>query len=202
VREIKIGSENCRGDYSFVNWLVDYSAPSYTYNSEGVLSNTAFTVTNDTYRTLLRLIKTNLGGGIRLAGATFTLEHLIDGEVDPNFVVRTMTTGADGTITFDNLWFGDYRLVEVTPPSGYHPMEDPIYLTIQSDGTVVVQEHEYARSGTSAYTIQVLNEPQRPLPSTGGTGPGGYIIPGLLCIATALGYALSPKQRKGGARPG
>ena len=197
VREIKVGSENCLSDYSFVNWLVDYSPPTYTYNSAGVLSNTAFTVTNDTYRTMLRLIKTNLGGGIRLEGATFTLEYLVNGVPDPGFVVRTMTTAGDGTITFDNLFFGDYRLTEISAPSGYQPLDTPIYLTIESNGAVTVQEHSYALPGSTAYTVQVLNCQQLPLPETGGLGRSGYLLTGLACIAASLmGFSVRKRKRE------
>ena len=185
VKEVRIGSESCLSNYTFVNWLVDYSPATYTYDIEGKLSNTSFTITNDTYRTLLRLIKTNLGGGIRLEGAVFKLEHLIDGEVDSDFVVRTATTGTDGTIVFDNLKYGDYRLTEVQPPSGYEEMPTPIYLTIHSNGAVTVQDHAYAMAGNTAYTIQVLNEALRPLPSTGGIGTGGFVVGGLLLMAAA-----------------
>ena len=184
VKEVKIGNESCLSNYTFVNWLVDYSPATYTYE-EGKLTNTAFTITNDTYRTMLRLIKTNLGGGIRLEGAVFMLEHLIDGEVDSDFVVRTATTNADGMIVFDNLKYGDYRLTEVQPPGGYEAMTTPIYLTILSNGTVAVQEHAYAMAGNTAYTIQVLNEQLRPLPSTGGIGTGGFVVGGLLLMAAA-----------------
>ena len=194
VREVKIGSEKCLSDYSFVNYLVSYSAATYTYDSEGRLANTAFTVTNDTYRTLLRLVKTNLGGGIRLEGAVFRLERLIDGEADGDFLVRTITTGADGTITFDNLMYGDYRLTEVQPPDGYEEMDEPVYLTIQSSGSVAVQPHPYAQAGTTAYTIHVLNQQQRPLPSTGGSGTTPFYLAGLLLIAGAL-INLSLRER-------
>ena len=42
------------GNYTFVNYLVDYSPPTYTYDSSGRLSNTAFTVTPDEFHTLGR----------------------------------------------------------------------------------------------------------------------------------------------------
>ena len=195
VKEVKIGNESCLSNYTFVNWLVDYSPVTYTYE-EGKLTNTAFTITNDTYRTMLRLIKTNLGGGIRLEGAVFMLEHLIDGEVDSDFVVRTATTNADGMIGFDNLKYGDYRLTELQPPGGYEEMTTPIYLTILSNGTVAVQEHAYAMAGNTAYTIQVLNEQLRPLPSTGGTGTGGFVAGGLLLMMAAATTTLFRKRKE------
>lgn len=203
VRETKIGNEDCLSDFTFANWLVDYGYPYYSYDETGRLVNTSFTVSNDTKRTMLRLIKTNLGGGIRLEGATFTLERLIDGEIDPDFVVRTMTTGADGTLTFDNLKYGDYRLTEIHPPAGYFPLDEPAYLTIHADGTVTVQGHPYVLAGTTAFSVQVLNQPEKPLPLTGGKGTGGYTAWGILLLTAALGMALPKHRRKGdGIRSG
>ena len=198
VRETRIGSEDCLSNFTFANWLVDYGAPTYTYDDTGRLTNTAFTIRNDTRRTMLRLIKTNLGGGIRLQGAEFRLERLIGGEPDPEFAARTMTTGSDGTLTFDNLKYGDYRLTELRPPPGYFPLEEAIYLTIQENGTVEVQGHPYAMAGATAFSIQVLNQPEVPLPLTGGAGTGGSIAAGLLLMAAAAGGALLSKRRRGG----
>ena len=64
-------------------------------------------------------------------------------------------------------------------------MTQPIYLTIQSNGTVVVQDHPYARAGTTAYSIQVFNEAQRPLPSTGGGGTALYYLGGIAMMTAA-----------------
>lgn len=203
VRETRVGQEPCLSDFTFVNWLVDYSPPSYTYDEEGRLVRTSFTVYNDTKRTLLRVIKINLGGSLRLADAEFLLEHLLpDGTEDPEFITRTLTTGADGTATFDNLKYGDYRLTEIRQPEGYYEMTLPIYLTIEQDGTVYVQEHPMALAGTTAYTIFVKNQPESPLPHTGGTGTGWYTALGIWLMLSALALLLSQYRRKGGAPPG
>ena len=80
-------------------------------------------------------------------------------------------------------------------------MTEPIYLTIQSNGTVVVQTHAYAVAGGSAYSIQVLNAPLKPLPSTGGMGSTPLYLLGLLLMAAATGGALLPRRRRGGGAP-
>jgi len=201
VRETRIGTENCKPDFTFANWLVSYSDPTYTRDGSGKVTNTAFTIQNDTRRTLLRLTKTNLSGTLRLPGATFTLQHLVSDAsggyvADPTFVTRTATTGSDGTLTFDNLLYGYYRLMETSPPGGYEQLLDPVFLTIREDGTIVVDGHTYAQAGATAYTIQVMNVPKRPLPSTGGSGPGIYHGLGLLLMLGAAWLWTLPYHRK------
>ena len=205
VRETKIGTENCKPDFTFANWLVSYSDPTYTRDGSGKVTNTAFTIQNDTRRTLLRLTKTNLSGTLRLPGATFTLQHLIpDGNggytIDSTFVTRTATTGSDGTLTFDNLLYGYYRLTETAAPEDYKRLVDPIYLTIHEDGSVVVDDHAFAQSSNVAYSILVRNQASGvPLPETGGSGPGGYYMLGaLLMLGAMCAYIiLILKKRRG-----
>ena len=109
-----------------------------------------------------------------------------------------MTTGADGTLTFDNLLYGRYRLTEVSVPSGYEKLETPVYLTLHENGLVVVEEHDYASAGSTAYSIVVYNRMSPMLPATGGCGTYWYYtIGGLLMLAAVCGYML-PKRKKGG----
>lgn len=205
VRETKIGTEHCKPDYSFANWLVIYSDPTYTRDGSGTVTNTAFTIQNDTRRTLLRLTKTNLSGNLRLSGASFTLQHLVpDGSggytVSSTFVPRNATTGSDGTLTFDNLLYGYYRLTETAAPEDYKRLVDPIYLTIHEDGSVVVDEHAFAQSSNVAYSILVRNQANGvTLPVTGGSGPGGSYTLGALLMLSALCVYIIPilKKRRG-----
>jgi len=177
---------------------MEYADPVYTYSDTGAVTNTSFTIRNDTRRTLLRVNKTNLSGAFRLEGAVFTLQHLIpDGSgytEDPTFALRTQTTGADGTLTFDNLKYGYYRLVETVPPRGYEELPDPIYLTIQEDGTVLVDSHIYAESGSAAYSVVVRNRSMAPLPDTGGGGTALYRWAGLGMMLTVLFVWMHPKS--------
>ena len=199
VREIKIGDEECLSDYKFVNWLVTYG-PGIETTSNGRVVNTSFTVTNDTYRTLLYVLKTDRGGGVRLAGAEFTLERMRNGNVDQSFTPRSGVTNAEGMITFDTLEHGDYRLTETSPPSGYEEMTEPIYLTLRTDGTVAVQAHDYALSG-GTYTVHVLNEQMRPLPATGGIGDTPFYLLGLLLMVGAVSGAWFSHRRREGVLP-
>lgn len=202
IRETQIGSESCRPDNTFANWLVFYGYPTYTRDDNGKITNTSITVQNDTRRTLLHLTKMDTSGNHRIDGVTFKLEHLIESgggyRENPDFVPRTMTTGADGTLTFDNLLYGRYRLTEVSVPGGYEKLETPVYLTLHENGLVVVEDHDYASAGSTAYSIVVYNRMSPMLPATGGCGTYWYYtIGGLLMLAAVCGYML-PKRKKGG----
>ena len=71
-------------------------------------------------------------GGATLEGAVFEITNissspvLVEGKLyQPNEVVKTVTTGADGSITTaaDLLPYGSYHVDEVTAPDGYLPKE-------------------------------------------------------------------------------
>jgi len=205
VRETRIGSEPCRQDFTFANWLVFYSDPVLTTDDSGKVTNVRITVQNETRRTLLRLVKTDTSNIFRLSGATFTLQHLqqVNGVYadNPDFVTRTMTTGADGTLTFDNLLYGRYRLTETKAPDGYELLGEPIYLTLGENGAVTVDGHEFAQADSTAYSIRVINRAPLPLPSTGGSGTAWYhTIGGVLMLLALCGYILpkTTSRRKGG----
>lgn len=207
VRETRIGTETCRQDFTFANWLVFYGDPVPTTDANGKVTNVKITIQNETRRTLLRLVKTDTSNTFRLSGATFTLQNLqqVSGAwVDnPDFVTRTMTTGTDGTLTFDNLLYGRYRLTETKAPDGYELLEEPICLTLGENGVVTVEGHEFAQADSTAYSIRVMNREPLPLPSTGGSGTAWYhTIGGALMLLALCGYILpKAKSRKKGGDP-
>ena len=179
---------------------MSYGEPVYTRDENGAVTNTRLSVQNDTRRTLLRVVKTGMGGN-RLGGASFRLELLSGDGVtpSPDFVVRTMTSDSNGSITFDNLKYGSYRLTEIAAPNGYELLNEPIYLTIHESGQVSVQSHAYASAGNTAYTVQVRNRAMLPLPSTGGHGTDGIYSLGWALIALAVcGYILPRIRKKAG----
>ena len=131
VKETAIGSEMAKADGSFVNWLVSYGLPIISTDENGD-ENTLLTVINTTKRVMLRLTKTNLWKTEQLTGATFLLEAVdANGNVLPNEVAKTATTGDAGTLIFDNLKCGvRYRLTETQAPNGYLEMSEYIYFTV------------------------------------------------------------------------
>lgn len=99
--------------------------------------------------------KTDVGGN-PLAGATFQL-YKID-KTTPQGVPQT--TGADGTITFSNLPFHTFYLVETQAPSGY--VKDGTEYRVRPD------------SANPSPVIPVINE-KAPHSGGGGSGGGGTV---------------------------
>ena len=198
VKETAIGSEMAKADGSFVNWLVSYGLPIISTDENGD-ENTLLTVINTTKRVMLRLTKTNLWKTEQLTGATFLLEAVdANGNVLPNEVAKTATTGDAGTLIFDNLKCGvRYRLTETQAPNGYLEMSEYIYFTINEDGTVSVEDSFYAEAGTTAYNLVVKNGMIVDLPESGGIGTSMFYAIGLMLIAIAAGiYIYHLRKRR------
>ena len=195
IKEIQIGAEVCKADYTFANWAVSYDAA--VYDADG---NVTLYVHNTPSRPLLYLTKTNADGSAQLSGATFSLVQVnANGAPVNGFVIRTATTNEQGRLIFDNLLYGArYRIVEENPPSGYKALTIPIYLTIAEGGTVVVDGHTHARADAVAYNVVVTNDPLPALPNTGGSGPGNFFrLGGALMLLSACGYMLLYSRKKG-----
>lgn len=186
VRETRIGNEDCKSDYSFVNWLVSYDPPIYSTDNEGRTVST-LNVTNNTKRVLLRLTKTDIDMTERVSGAEFRLEVVDEnGQPISGEVAKTLTTGTNGTLTFDNIKCGvRYKLTEISVPNGYNILFDPIFLTVSEIGTISIEPHPYAFAGSSAFNIVVCNQKAVPLPSSGGNVLLFYITGGILMALTA-----------------
>ncbi len=185
VKETRIGSEDCKSDYSFVNWLVSYDPPVYSKDN---VDRTMVTlnVTNTTKRVLLRLTKMDTDMTEKLSGAEFRLEAVDEnGEPVAGEVSKTLTTGSNGTLTFDNLKCGiRYKITETAVPNGFNMLFDPIFLTIGETGTISIEPHPYVFAGSSAFNIVVCNQKAVPLPTTGGNVLLFYITGGILMAFT------------------
>lgn len=63
----------------------------------------------------IKLTKTSRDGTTALSGAVFKLVNVNDETVE----VATGQTDSNGEVTFTNVPFGTYKIIEVTPPAGY-----------------------------------------------------------------------------------
>ncbi len=197
LKEIQIGTEHCKTDGTFVNWLASYDLPVHSTGDNGV-ENILLGVTNTTKRVMLRLIKTDLGKTLQLSGATFLLEVVDeDGSVIATEVSKTATTGENGTLIFDHMKCGfRYRLTETVAPDGYLPLQDYIYFKIQEDGRVLVESNYFAEAGDAVYNLIVKNADALPLPESGGVGTSMLYAFGTLLMAIVAGIYINKRKKE------
>ena len=192
IRELRVGSENCKSDYSFPNWIV-------TYRSQTTADGLVLTAENTPKRPMLYLDKWDMTGRQRLAGAIFSLIPVDDDGVPLSGAVsKTAVTGTDGSLRFDNLRHNTrYRLTELQAPEGYIPYDTPAYLTLGEDGRVTVEAHGYVSAAATAFHISVVNRSADSLPDTGGSGLNGYYAAGAALALSALCAAILSRRRRG-----
>lgn len=191
IRELKIGMENCKADYTFANWIVNYRTVTGINNITLVAENTP-------KRPMLYLDKRDISGTAAVPGAEFELVAVDDaGAPLAGSVAKTAVTDAQGALSFDNLRYNQrYRLTETRTPDGYLGFTEPAYLTLNENGSVTVETHGYVFSAGTAYHIRVLNRATSTLPETGGSGTTGYYAAGVMLLITALCVAIFLKKRR------
>src|SRR5699024_6628457 len=91
-----------------------------------------YTMTNEQYKGAIKLVKKDAASGVTLEGAEF---KLID--ADGNIVKENLVTNHDGEIEIDDLFLGDYQLIETKAPSGYELDDTPIDIGITEDKQVI-----------------------------------------------------------------
>lgn len=124
---------------------------------------------------------------LKLEGAVFSLEKKIDGNwvAIPN---SQKTTDENGNITWENLGVGEYRVVEITPPTytdEHGEVKNYIIIDKEKEVTVNVGNNE----------VTVKNRKGKwYLPGTGGAGY--YIFTALSAILLAGGLGLYVYKKK------
>lgn len=106
--------------------------------------------------------------GEPLPGAEFKLNG-------PNGFEQTGTSDVDGVITFDDLEWGTYTLVETKAPEGYRLLTNEISVEIKSDDLHITKTVENTKQD---WTI----------PKTGGIGTLGFYGAGLIIMAGAASF--------------
>lgn len=115
----------------------------------------------------LKIIKQDPEAGEKLAGAEFELRDL-DGNV-----IESDTTDGNGEISWTELDYGKYKLVETKAPEGYRILKNPIDVTINNDNKNITLTVDNYQSGWE-------------LPATGGIGTILFTIIGLCIMGTAI----------------
>lgn len=186
AREVKIGSEQAKADFTFSNWIATYSQAKNT----GTTENPAVTLDVLNTRkegTALMVIKEGKEGE-RLSGAVFELQF----KTDSSMSVIEGTTNNLGVINFSNLPYGQYTLTEKTAPIGYYKLTEPILLTINDNHTVSIQSGNAEVRSATDLVIAIKNIKQDALPETGGSGTAWLYMIGALLMTAGAVIALIP----------
>ncbi|MDL2281174.1 Cna B-type domain-containing protein, partial [Selenomonadales bacterium OttesenSCG-928-I06] len=113
----------------------------------------SFTVTNTKSATYSFKFKKVDAGGVGLAGAIFTLS---DGQ--------TATSGADGSVIFSGLTFGNYTVQETSAPIGYKENSTVYNVVVNPNGTTEINGEDSAnfevtntKSTTYSFTFKKVD---------------------------------------------
>lgn len=116
----------------------------------------------------------------------------------------TATVGDDGVLVIKGLGAGIYDIKEITAPSGYNLLKEPIIITIE-EKNVTKDSCEWTVLNNGAqiqnlnsdnlYTFQVANKQGSTLPSTGGMGTTLFYVVGALLMAGAAIVLVIKKRR-------
>ena len=183
--------------------VTDVFTVTYVDPNEG--NNYKATVRNTIGGTSIKLLKVVQGTTTPISGAKFTLA-IKTGETYSNGEEKE--SDANGTIEFDGLEVGEYRLEETHIPTGYLRTSSGkyIYFKVDASGVTRIDSGEYvittsdttvvytAANGTDPATFKVGNTPGAALPATGGVGTTIYYIAGASLLLIALALLLRKKQ--------
>jgi fimbrial isopeptide formation D2 family protein/LPXTG-motif cell wall-anchored protein len=122
--------------------------------------------------------------------------------------ITKVVTNGDGEGSFDGLAAGTYHLEEVTAPSGYNKLANPITIVLDATAntetgsleelTATVDNEEvtaqdednslntYLDDTTKTLTVGVANQTGNILPSTGGIGTTIFFVAGGILVAGAM----------------
>jgi LPXTG-motif cell wall-anchored protein len=193
------------GGASFTVKVEDNGNGGLKLTSEGINNKQ---VINELKPFELELVKYNRDSE-KLPGAEFSIKGMgID---------TSGTTNSEGVLEFDSdiqLKPGTYTIKETAAPDGYLKHEGEFTLVIPSEGKEATLEYSKDDLDDSDYSVQKLEytnseakynkvsisimdieEADVPLPLTGGSGLGAFIVIGILLIGTA-GYLKLVDWRK------
>lgn len=194
--------------------VVETEIPGYTSGISGDAEH-GFVITNtkDTYECDFKIQKQSTDGAEPLQGAEFKLYREAENGselleqlpgVKLTEIPGTFITGADGSITVDQLLSGIYYLMETKAPDGYALLEEPVCIKLTQDTVVVEGDNALAKGSSERVELPILtvqNKPGYRLPETGGNGTLYYTSAGVLLMAVPLmccvnGYRKSKKGMK------
>ena len=141
-----------------------------------------------------------------LDGAYFKLEKKSGNDwvsVEKSYDRFVVSNGkGKGDIELNNLRNGEYRLTEVTAPTGYMLLSSPICFTV-SNGTVTLTNEgtvsnmcKLTPDSTNPPVLTIKNQKLYSLPESGGSGIYWYMIGGMVLMSTAAWILYKNKCRE------
>ncbi|MEN1938091.1 SpaH/EbpB family LPXTG-anchored major pilin [Paenibacillus sp. 102] len=139
----------------------------------------------------IALTKVDGADGKKLEGAEFKLQDKNGNIVVVNGKEMTGVSNKDGVITWDQIPYGEYQIVETKAPTyqdgtevkSYQKLREPINVTINEENKIVKLEVKNNKSGWV-------------LPATGGMGTVLFTVVGLLLMAAAAFVFFRKKPAK------
>lgn len=153
------------------NGKVTITQSATAKGSSNVMGNGTITADNIPTRVPLKIVKTN-EKGTKLSGAEFKLTHVQDGKT------QTLTTNANGEITFENLIVGDqYTIEETKAPKGYKLPSKRQKIEFRAESTPVKNSYavDYIFHTTDVYNagdIKSSDSSEKKVSKSGSTQDG------------------------------
>lgn len=182
-----------------------------TYDKDKITGEEIITNTYQLPKTRIQILKIQAGTSesdvVKLAGATFRLEKLLDnGSVDSSFEALESITSAEteslGLAAFEDLEDGTYQITEIQAPEGYSLLASPIKVVLNRKGNSILVDNQdvSGKLQGDTITIQVADQKKFNLPATGSwsrliLGFSGGILIGLAVII----YLLQKRRKEGKA---
>lgn len=198
VVEIKVGDKDVADSGYNPEYSTD-SAGNLNITNKKVGSITIVKADSETKETITASNTTFKIQKLKDTSKDKDVNDIVNSDFDTSFTKREDSTGANGTIKFDNLPKGTYLITEVEAPSGYIKLNKPFKITLPHEykaGDKVDGEIAVVAGEKADITIKVLNPKAAILPIAGLKGIQLYLLIGIFTMLLSAGVCTVVNLRK------